>query len=114
MRRVSKVEVLLEEIKSKVYLSLEGHEVLRNEMRQMEGRLTERIEENSSNIKFVASKVNVIEKRVNNIDERVNSIDERVNRIDMRVDSIDKRVNRIDVRVGSIDKKLDQHILQTA
>jgi len=83
---VSKVEVLLEEIRGNVKLSLEGHDVLRNEMHQMESRLTEKIQENSSAIKFVANKVNVIEKSVTNID----------------------------VRVTNIDKKLDQHIFQHA
>jgi len=60
----NKMRVLLEEIRGDVKLALEGHDGLRNEMRQMEGRLTEKIEENKVAIKFVAGKVNDIDKKL--------------------------------------------------
>ena len=60
----NKTEILLEEIRSDVKLALEGHAVIRNELQQMEGRLTEKIKENKSAIKFVAGKVNNIDKKL--------------------------------------------------
>lgn len=44
MKEKERMEVLLEEIRDKVSLVAEGHEVLRSEMRQMEGRLSDRID----------------------------------------------------------------------
>jgi hypothetical protein len=60
----NRTEILLEEIKSDMKLALEGHAVIRNSLQQMEGRLTEKIEENKSAIKFVAAKINNIEKKL--------------------------------------------------
>ena len=60
----NKTDILLEEIRDDVKLALEGHSVIRNELQQMEGRLTEKIEENKSAIKFVAGKVNSIDKKL--------------------------------------------------
>ena len=60
----NKIEILLEEIRKDVKATLEGHDVIRNELQQMEGRLTEKIEENKSAIKFVATKVNNIDKKL--------------------------------------------------
>ena len=63
-----KFETLLEEIRSDVKLSLEGHDTLRSEMRQMEGRLTEKIEENESAIKFVAKQLG---DKIDNVDKKL-------------------------------------------
>ena len=59
-----KTEILLEEIRDDAKLALEGHAVIRNELQQMEGRLTEKIEENKSAIKLVATKINNIDKKI--------------------------------------------------
>lgn len=55
-----KFEILLEEVRDGVKLVAEGHHVIRSEMRQMKEELIEKIEENTSAIKFVADKVNDI------------------------------------------------------
>ena len=57
-------EILLEEVRDGVKLVAEGHGTIRSGMRQMEQRLTEKIDENTSAIKFVATKVNTIEKKL--------------------------------------------------
>jgi hypothetical protein len=47
-------ELLLEEIRDIVKQIAEGHGVIRAEMRQMEDRLTEKLDENNAAIKWVA------------------------------------------------------------
>lgn len=59
-----RIEILLEEIKGDVKLVLEGHGVIRNEMHQMEQRLSEKIDDTASAVKFIAQKVNIIEKKL--------------------------------------------------
>jgi hypothetical protein len=44
-------EILLEEIKDKVQLSLEGHDALRSEIRQSEDRISKKIEVLHSSLK---------------------------------------------------------------
>lgn len=63
-------ELLLEEIKGDIKGVAEGHETIRSEMRQMEQRLAEKIDENTSAIKFVAAKVNTIGEK---LDEHIRS-----------------------------------------
>ena len=57
-------EILLEEIKGDIKGVAEGHETIRSEMRQMEQRLAEKIDENTSAIKFVVDKVNKIDQKL--------------------------------------------------
>lgn len=60
----AKTNILLEEIRGNVKLALEGHDVLRSEMKHMQEQLVEKIDENTAMTKFVANKVNSIDKKI--------------------------------------------------
>lgn len=49
--------IKIEQIASDVKAVAEGHQVIRSEMRQMEQRLVEKIEENKSAVKFAAKQI---------------------------------------------------------
>ncbi len=57
-------EILVEELKKDFRGAFDGISALRSEMHQMEDRLTQKIDENTSAIKFVANKVNSIDKKI--------------------------------------------------
>jgi hypothetical protein len=51
---LNQIAVMIEKVGSDIKAVAEGHQVIRSEMTQMEARLTEKIEENSAAIKWVA------------------------------------------------------------
>ena len=63
------MEILLEEIRSNVKLALEGHDVLRSEMKQMEHRLSGKIDKVHSSLK---NEINVTAMAINDkLDEHI-------------------------------------------
>jgi archaellum component FlaC len=59
-----RVEILLEEIKSNVKLALEGHDILRNEIRESHKELKQEIGDLKSALEYVAKKVDLIDKKL--------------------------------------------------
>ena len=57
-------EILLEEIKADVKLSLAGQEGLRNEIRTFRGELNDKTDIVESAVKFIANKVNSIDAKL--------------------------------------------------
>ena len=69
---LNQIAVMIEKVGSDVKAVAEGHQVIRSEMAQMEERLTEKIEENSSAIKWVAKDLgDKIDKVARTLDEHV-------------------------------------------
>lgn len=60
------MEILLEEIRSNVKLALEGQDVLRSEMKQMEQRLSEGIQGNSLKIGILSKKLDAVHSSLKN------------------------------------------------
>lgn len=67
-KKMERFELLLEEIRDNVKTVAEGHEVIRLEMRRMEGRLTEKIEGNKSAVKFAAKQLGG---KIDKVDEKL-------------------------------------------
>ena len=61
-------EMLLEEIRDKVKLALEGHDVIRSEMRQMEGRLSEKISIVDGKVEHLGREFREMKQKVDKID----------------------------------------------
>ena len=75
------LEILLEDIRGKFDLVLEGHEVLRKEIRDTRTELGEKIQ-------FVDFKVDAVGQRVEALDQRVEALDQKVGSLDRKVDGI--------------------------
>src|SRR3989339_675261 len=91
-------EVLLEEIKDKVQLVLEGHDVLRSEMKQMGTDLRSEMKQMENNLRFDMSK----------LDQKIGFVH----------DSLKKEINLsndiLSEQIKEVDSKLDRHIAQPA
>jgi len=69
---LNQIAVMIEKVGSDVKAVAEGHQVIRSEMAQMEERLTEKIKENSSAIKWIAKDLgDKIDKVARTLDEHV-------------------------------------------
>lgn len=74
------LEILLEDIKGKFDLVLEGHDVLRQEIIDRTQRLDEKIEMNSFLIQGLNKKIDSVEERIN---KKIDTVEERLsNKID--------------------------------
>lgn len=65
---LNQIGVMIEEIGDDVKGVAEGHQVIRSEMQQMEGRLTGKIDGNKSAIKFVAKQLG---DKIDKVDEKL-------------------------------------------
>ena len=68
-------EILLEEVRDKVQLVSEGHGTIRNEMRQMEERLSEKISLVDGKVDFLGAEVRGIKTELKEVKKKVDKID---------------------------------------
>ncbi|WP_298272089.1 hypothetical protein [Geobacter sp.] len=81
MRKES-LEILLEDIRSKFDLVLEGHEVLRGEIRELGRKTDERFD-------LVDLKIDTLNKKIDEVDERLNKkIDEVEEKLGKKIDAV--------------------------
>lgn len=59
-----KFEILLEEIRRDVKLSLEGHQVIRNEIKDFRSEINEKVDIIGSAGRYTSNKVNEIDKKL--------------------------------------------------
>ncbi|UPU37652.1 hypothetical protein M1B72_08080 [Geomonas paludis] len=90
------LEVLLEDINSKFNLVLEGHEVLRSEIRDLSRKTYERFD-------LVDFKIDTLSKRIDHLDDKVETLDKKVETLDRKVEKIaaDLSAHRADTEVHS-------------
>jgi predicted transcriptional regulator len=117
------LEILLEDIRGKFELVLEGHESL---SRKMDGRfdeLNEKIEHNSFLIGTLNNKIDGVDKslkkKINDVDKslsaRIDSVDKSLS---ARIDEVDKRLgakidgvdNRLSAKIDGVEKNLGAKI----
>lgn len=84
------MEILLEEIRGKFDLVLEGHESLRSEIRELARRTDERFD--LVDLKFEA------------ISHRIDAVEQR---LDAKIDSVEQKLIE---RIDSVEQKLSTHI----
>ena len=96
------LEIILEDIRGKFDLVLEGHEVLRKEIRDTREDLSEKIG-------FVDFKVNTLNQRVNTLDQKVGALDQKVNTLDQKVGALDQKVNTLDQKLDAVASDLAAH-----
>ena len=75
-------EVLLEEIKGGVKAVADGHGVIRNEMKRMEERLTEKISFVDGKVDFLAADVRALKQDVAEVKTDLAKVKEKVDKID--------------------------------
>ncbi len=85
--------ILIEEMNSKFELVLEGHQVLRNDIRRVEETLSKKIEENSVRIKINTEMITALDEKLSN---RIDAVDEKLsNRIDKVGESLGARIDAV-------------------
>jgi vacuolar-type H+-ATPase subunit I/STV1 len=97
------LEILLEDIRGKFDLVLEGHEVLHKEIRDTRQELSEKIE-------FVDFKVEALNRKVDDVRDELNrKVDDVHDRLDRKVDHVHDALNRkIDDFRNELDQKIDR------
>jgi hypothetical protein len=81
-------EVLLEEIRDKVQIIAEGHDALRGEMREMEGRLSDRIDSLDLKIDYVHKNLkNEIKVTSLALKSEINRVEDKINRVEDKLDA---------------------------
>jgi len=96
------LEVLLEDIRGKFDLVLEGHDVLRKEIRDSHQELSERIS-------FVDFKVEALNKKIDGVHDALNQkIDSVHDELNNKIDGVRDELNqKIDGVEGRLSKKID-------
>ncbi|MCK4378046.1 MAG: hypothetical protein KAW01_01810 [Deltaproteobacteria bacterium] len=86
------VAILMEEMNSKFELVLEGHQVLRSDMRRMEETLSKKIDENTTRIKINTEAIAALDKKLS---KRIDEVDEKLSK---RIDAVgaDLKAHRAD------------------
>lgn len=84
------LEILLEDISSKFDLVLEGHEVLRSEIRELSRKTDERFD-------LVDFKIDTLNKKIDAVDERLSK----------KIDAVDERLSK---KIDAVDEKLSKKI----
>jgi len=90
----------VEEMNSKFELVLEGHQVLRHDIRRVEETLSEKIDENSARIKIntdmIRSNADMIKALDEKLSKRIDAVDEKLtNRIDSVEESLGTRLDAV-------------------
>jgi len=103
------LDILMEEMNSKFELVLEGHQVLRSDIRRVEETLSEKIDENSARIKIntdmIRSNADMIKALDGKLSKRIDAVDEKLSK---RIDAVDEKLtNRIDSVEESLGTRLD-------
>ena len=105
------VEILLEDIKGKFDLVLEGHDVLRQEIREVKQDAQEKFEFLSVLIHGVNKRVDAVDKKIDGINESLNKkIDSVEERLSGKIDSVaaDLTAHRADTETHSIRYKVSE------
>ncbi|MEI6125401.1 MAG: hypothetical protein WCQ99_02500 [Pseudomonadota bacterium] len=100
------LEILLEDIKGKFDLVLEGHDMLRMEIREVKQELNEKFEYNSFLIQGVNSSLN---KKIDSVNDSLNQKIDGFNvSLNKKIDNVnDSLNNKIEAFNESLNKKID-------
>ncbi len=105
------LDILMEEMNSKFELVLEGHQVLRSDMRRIEKTLSEKIDENSARIKIntdmIRSNADMIKVNTNMIRSNADMITALDIKLSKRIDEVDEKLTN---RIDKVDEKLSKRI----
>jgi hypothetical protein len=95
------LEILLEDIRGKFDLVLEGHEVLRSEIR----RTREESKERDDHLLFLIQTVN---RKIDSVDSRLDAkIDSVESRLSAKIDSVESRLT---AKIDSVESRLSAKI----
>jgi hypothetical protein len=94
------LEVLLEDISGKFDLVLEGHEMLREEIRGVREESNARHDQTAFLLKVLNEKIDGVETRLN---DKIDSVETRLN------EKIDRVENRLSVKIDAVADNLADH-----
>jgi dynactin complex subunit len=96
------LEILLEDIRGKFDLVLEGHEMLREEIRGVREESNARHDQTAFLLKVLNDKIDGVENRLN---DKIDSVE---NRLNDKIDSVENRLNeKIDCVENRLSAKID-------
>jgi chromosome segregation ATPase len=88
------VEILLEDIRGKFDLVLEGHDVLRHEIQRTRVELHEKIDLNTMKIEALNEKIDTVDQRLS---EKIDTVDQRLS----------EKIDDNGVKIETLGEKLD-------
>jgi len=102
------VEILLEDIRGKFDLVLEGHDVLRHEIQRTREELNDKIDLNTVKIEALNDKIDSVDQRLG---DKIDSVDQRLgDKIDSVDQQLSKKIDSVDQRLGDKIDSVDQQL----
>ena len=106
------LEIILEDIREKFDMVLEGHSALHQKIDTVYRDLSEKIEDNSFKIGVLNRKIDDVDKRlskkIDDVDKRLSKkIDDVDKRLSKKIDDVDKRLSK---KIDDVDKRLSKKI----
>jgi len=106
------LEIILEDIREKFDMVLEGHSALHQKIDTVYRDLSEKIEDNSFKIGVLNRKIDDVDKRlskkIDDVDKRLSKkIDDVDKRLSKKIDGVDKRLSK---KIDDVDKRLSKKI----
>jgi outer membrane murein-binding lipoprotein Lpp len=101
------LEIILEDIRGKFDLVLEGHDVLHKEIRDTRQELCEKISLVDFKVDALSESVEGIDHKVDGLSQRVDGLDQKVDGLSQKVDGLDQKVDGLSQRVDGLDQKVD-------
>jgi septal ring factor EnvC (AmiA/AmiB activator) len=95
------LEVILEDINSKFNLVLEGHDVLRSEIRELSRQTNERFD-------LVDFKIDTLNKKIDNVEPKLN---QKIDQVDLKLSKkIDDVETKLSKKIDEVESKLSKKI----
>jgi outer membrane murein-binding lipoprotein Lpp len=82
------LEILLEDINSKFNLVLEGHDALRNEIREARDESNAKHDHTAFILKVLNQKVDNLESKVDKLEVKVDKLEVKVDKLEVKIDGI--------------------------
>lgn len=103
------LEILLEDIRSKFDLVLEGHDALRQRMNRLAEESKERDDHLLFEIRTVNGRVDRVDSRLGRVEQKVDNLEVKVEKLEQKVDNLGQKVDRLDQKLDGVARDLADH-----
>ncbi|MDI6736027.1 MAG: hypothetical protein QME42_07535 [bacterium] len=109
MTEEKRFEILLEEIRGKFNILIEGQQVLKE---YIDRKFEEHEEKEDERFRIIDSKLEGLIDRVVKIEQRLDRIEQRLDRIEQRLDSVEKEIVDIKEKLNTVVTKGDLIVIE--
>jgi predicted nuclease with TOPRIM domain len=107
------IEILLEDMQSKLELVLEGHAALEKKIDRNREEAQEKFDMLAYMIESLQKKNGEFQKRFDGVDQRFDAVDQRFESMDQRFDAVDQRFDSLEHRFDKLEAGFAKHRANT-